>query len=112
MPRFVPRYRTFTVGSNGHFRPVCHAHLSHMSESTSNPEPLSHTPMWTLDELCAKVHATRRMVHHWRQAGNAPKAYKVGKHLLFDEADVRAWLEARQTTMPTDVERRADETGW
>lgn len=69
-----------------------------MSEHIETPEPLAHTPLWTLDELCAKLHTSPRTVHGWRRAGTAPKAYKVGKHLMFDEADIRAWLEARQTT--------------
>lgn len=35
-------------------------------------------------------------------AGRA--AYKIGRHLMFDEADVRAWLEARWTTSANDDE--------
>lgn len=40
---------------------VVRAHLTGMSERIESP--LDRTPLWTLDELCAKVHATRRMVH-------------------------------------------------
>ncbi|MCP2286568.1 transcriptional regulator, AlpA family [Promicromonospora umidemergens] len=50
--------------------------------------------MWTLDELCAFVRTTPATVYTWRKHGRAPKAYKIGRHLLFAEADVRAWLKA------------------
>ncbi|WP_448071120.1 helix-turn-helix transcriptional regulator [Georgenia yuyongxinii] len=84
-----------------------------MSEHAETPEPLARTPLWTLEELCAKLHTSPRTVHGWRRAGTAPKAYKVGKHLMFDEADIRAWLEARQTTGTTaDRAAHDGQTGW
>ena len=83
-----------------------------MSTQQPVPEPVTHTPMWTLDEVCQKLHATPRMVHAWRRTGTAPKAYKIGNHLMFEEADVRAWLDARASIAAGDVERRADESGW
>lgn len=90
-----------------------HAHLRGMSEQLDTPEPLAHTPLWTLEELCAKLHTSPRTVHGWRRAGTAPNAYKIGKHLMFEEADIRSWLEARQTTSTTtDITARDDETGW
>ncbi|MFD1507113.1 helix-turn-helix transcriptional regulator [Georgenia yuyongxinii] len=84
-----------------------------MSEHIDSPEPLTCTPLWTLDELCAKLHTSPRTVHGWRRTGTAPKAYKVGKHLMFEEAEIRAWLEARQTASTTaDLAGREAETGW
>lgn len=78
---------------------------------TRNEPPLTHTPMWTLDELCEKVHVSRETVHTWRKRGTAPKAYVIGRHLLFEESDVRAWLEAR--TAPVDGEPGAGSgSGW
>ncbi len=68
-------------------------HLADMV--TRNEPPLTHTPMWTLDELCEKVHVSRETVHTWRKRGTAPKAYVIGRHLLFEESDVREWLDAR-----------------
>ncbi|MPV38669.1 helix-turn-helix transcriptional regulator [Georgenia subflava] len=47
------------------------------------------------------MHTSTRTVHAWRRAGTAPRAYKIGKHLMFEEADIRAWLEARQTASTT-----------
>ncbi|TRW44124.1 helix-turn-helix transcriptional regulator [Georgenia yuyongxinii] len=75
---------------------VAGAHLTGMSEKKE--PPLDRTPMWTLDELCAKLHTTPATVHTWRKRGTAPKAYRIGRHLLFEEADIRAWLKSRATT--------------
>ncbi|WP_240644047.1 helix-turn-helix transcriptional regulator [Antribacter gilvus] len=95
--------------TSGRGRVVCHAHLTFMDHHTENSENLSRTPLWTLDELCTKLRATPRTVHGWRRRGTAPAAYKIGRHLMFDEADVRAWLEARRTTSAVDDD--ADGTG-
>ena len=73
--------------------PVVTAHLEFMV--ARDEPPLTHTPMWTLDELCEKVHVSRATVHTWRKRGTAPKAYVIGRHLMFEESDVRAWLDAR-----------------
>ncbi|MFD1507094.1 helix-turn-helix domain-containing protein [Georgenia yuyongxinii] len=67
--------------------------------------------MWTLDELCAKLHTTPATVHTWRKRGTGPKAYRIGRHLLFEEADVRAWLEARATTADHNS-RSGNRSGW
>ncbi|MHB1064039.1 MAG: helix-turn-helix transcriptional regulator [Georgenia sp.] len=61
-----------------------------MNEHTNTP--LDRTPMWTLDELCAKVHTTPATVHTWRTRGTAPRAYRIGRHLYFEDSEVRTWL--------------------
>lgn len=102
---------------SGHGRSVCHAHLTPMDDHAENDENLSRTPLWTLNELCTKLRVTPRTVHGWRRRGTAPAGYRVGRHLMFDEADVRAWLEARRTTSATDDETDEhtgtdDGSGW
>lgn len=73
--------------------------------------PLDHTPLWTLDELCEKLHTTRVAVHSWRKRGTAPRAYLIGRHLMFDETDVRAWLEERARAADQRPDDSVD-TGW
>jgi excisionase family DNA binding protein len=36
-----------------------------------------------------------RTLYVWRGAGNGPRAYRVGKHVLYRRRDVEAWLEER-----------------
>ncbi len=65
---------------------------------------LERTPMWTLDELCALVRTTPATVHTWRKRGTGPRAYKVGRHLLFAEADVAEWLAACASAAESDID--------
>ena len=87
---------------------VLDAHLTGMSEPLE--PPLDRTPLWTMDDLCRLLHTTPATVHTWRKRGTAPRAYRIGRHLLFAEADVKVWLEEHEATK---VDERADsETGW
>lgn len=33
-------------------------------------------------------------VYQWRRKGTGPRGFRVGRHLRFDPADVRAWVES------------------
>lgn len=90
--------------------PVMLAHLSYMSEHTE--PPLSRTPLWSLEDLCTKLHTTPATVHTWRKRGTAPKAYRIGRHLMFEEADVRAWLADRAAVAARERGDAGSQTGW
>jgi hypothetical protein len=34
-------------------------------------------------------------LHQWRYLGTGPKAYKVGRWLKYDPADIVAWLQSQ-----------------
>ncbi|MBA2626076.1 MAG: helix-turn-helix domain-containing protein [Acidimicrobiia bacterium] len=34
-----------------------------------------------------------RSIYAWRSRGEGPRAYRVGRRVLFKKADVDAWLE-------------------
>ncbi|MCX4829655.1 helix-turn-helix domain-containing protein [Streptomyces sp. NBC_01016] len=34
-------------------------------------------------------------VYQWRRKRTGPKGFRVGRHLRFDPADVRAWVESQ-----------------
>jgi hypothetical protein len=71
---------------------VLDAHLAGMSEPLE--PPVDRTPLWTMDDLCRLLHTTPAT---------------VGRHLLFAEADVKAWLAEHEATK---VDERGDsETG-
>ncbi|MFI9486983.1 helix-turn-helix transcriptional regulator [Promicromonospora sp. NPDC052451] len=76
---------------------------------------LDHTPMWTVEELCEKLHASPETVRSWRKNGTGPRAYKIGRHVLFEEADVRAWIKAHEIRGGSASRRHGDAqhgTGW
>ncbi|GAB3088521.1 hypothetical protein GCM10027054_10510 [Isoptericola nanjingensis] len=101
MPRLVPREVRGPEGASEDDPAVRYtgSHLRGM-EANDPGTNVSHTPMWTLDELCEKLHTTPRVVHAWRRRGTAPKAYKVGRHLLFDENDIATWLSDHASERP------------
>ena len=47
---------------------------------------------WLSDLLGIPV----RTIYAWRQRGEGPPAYRVGKHLRWRRGDVEAWLEERR----------------
>lgn len=63
-----------------------------------------------MDDLCRKLHTTPATAHTWRKRRTAPKAYRIGRHLLFAEADVAAWLGEHEATKVG--ERDDAQTGW
>lgn len=42
----------------------------------------------TYDERAARVGT----LYQWRYTGGGPKAYRLGKHLRYRQADVESWL--------------------
>ncbi|MDQ0934404.1 MULTISPECIES: helix-turn-helix domain-containing protein [Streptomyces] len=35
-------------------------------------------------------------VYQWRRKRTGPRGFRVGRHLRFDPADVRAWVDSRR----------------
>jgi predicted DNA-binding transcriptional regulator AlpA len=118
MTRFMTQFERqgATVSANG-YAPLLTptAHLRYMTDPRSKPE--DRTPMWTLDELCAFLRTTPATVYTWRKHGQGPRAYKIGRHLLFADADVRAWLKSRVADPErggngAEPEHRSTGSGW
>lgn len=49
----------------------------------------------TTEEVAAYFRTVPATVRHWRYAGTGPKALKVGKRVLYREADVMTWALAK-----------------
>ena len=41
-----------------------------------------------------------RTLYVWRGAGSGPRAYRVGKRVLYRRRDVEAWLKERRVPAP------------
>ncbi|WP_415296892.1 helix-turn-helix transcriptional regulator [Cellulosimicrobium sp. SJTW-1] len=112
-PRVSPRERHLRVPADGLVHLTTTVVVAHLPRMAKQTDPVvTHTPMWTLDELCAKVHVSRETVHTWRKRGTAPKAYRIGRHLMFEESDVRAWLDARTAADEPASAESAHSSGW
>ncbi|MEV0570583.1 helix-turn-helix domain-containing protein [Dactylosporangium sp. NPDC050588] len=51
-----------------------------------------HEATWTVDEVAAYLRVPVETLYTWRKRHYGPPAAKIGKHLRYDPADVRAWF--------------------
>ncbi len=49
--------------------------------------------LWSVQDVSRFLQVPVATLHQWRYLGTGPKAYRVGKHLRYDPADVKAWLD-------------------
>jgi excisionase family DNA binding protein len=70
----------------------------------------------TVKELAEYMNVPVRTVRFWRENGDGPPAFRVGKRLYFRAHDVAAWLDEQAasnvmggvTPEPDDIERLGD----
>jgi DNA-binding transcriptional MerR regulator len=61
----------------------------------------------TTAEVAGHCRAAPETVRYWRHIGTGPKHFKVGRRVLYDPADVEAWIdEPRTRSGPTSVDLR------
>ncbi len=48
--------------------------------------------LWTVEDTSAFLGVPVATLYQWRHHRTGPPAYKVGRHLRYDPAEVRAWL--------------------
>jgi excisionase family DNA binding protein len=49
-------------------------------------------PCWTVAEVAAYLRVPVETLYAWRKRRYGPPAARVGRHLRYDPADVRAWV--------------------
>lgn len=55
-------------------------------------------PLWTVEEVSAYLGVPVATLYQWRHRRIGPRASRVGRHLRYDPADIRAWLVERQAS--------------
>jgi excisionase family DNA binding protein len=50
---------------------------------------------WTVTEVAAYLRVPPDTLYTWRKRRYGPPAARVGRHLRYDPADVRAWLKSQ-----------------
>lgn len=65
-----------------------------MSTQPSADAPLVHGRLWTVDETAAYLGVPIATMYRWRHHGSGPRAYRVGRYLRYDPAEVQRWLRA------------------
>lgn len=48
------------------------------------------------EEVADICRTTAETVRYWRHVGKGPKSFKLGRRVLYAEADVLAWIEAEK----------------
>lgn len=51
--------------------------------------------LMSADELSDYLRIPVATLYQWRHKGTGPPAFRVGRHLRYEPADVRAWLDAQ-----------------
>jgi excisionase family DNA binding protein len=73
-----------------------------LAERSDALRPRFESEYMTTDELAAYIRTPAETVRYWRHMGAGPKAFKLGRRVLYDRADVQEWLaEARRTRSTT-----------
>jgi len=52
--------------------------------------------LYDLAWLSGYIGIPERSIYNWRQRGEGPPAYRIGKHLRYRRSDVEAWLDGRR----------------
>lgn len=63
-----------------------------MSGTVAKPPELGDR-LWTVGQVSDYLGVPVATLYVWRHRGTGPKAYRVGRHLRYDPADVRRWLD-------------------
>ena len=53
------------------------------------------TALWSIEEVSAFLRVPVGTLYQWRYRRTGPRAFKVGRHLRYDPADVRSWLSGQ-----------------
>ncbi len=53
--------------------------------------------LWTIEEVSEFLGVPVATLYQWRYRRTGPRAARVGRHLRYDPADVRAWFKNRTT---------------
>ncbi|MFC3689955.1 helix-turn-helix transcriptional regulator [Aquipuribacter hungaricus] len=71
-----------------------------MAESNAATRPTAGprtevAPLWRIRDVATYLGVPVATLYQWRHTGTGPKAYRLGKHLRYRQADVESWLADR-----------------
>ncbi|MCO7221708.1 AlpA family transcriptional regulator [Klenkia sp. PcliD-1-E] len=55
-----------------------------------------HSRLLTTDDVAARFRTSPATVRYWRHAGVGPAGVKVGRRVLYEEAECDRWWEAKR----------------
>jgi excisionase family DNA binding protein len=57
----------------------------------------------TTEEVGQALRTPTETVRYWRHVGKGPASFKIGRRVLYDEADVQAWIESERAAQAGDA---------
>ena len=57
------------------------------------PFPRQPESLWSVEDVSAYLGVPIGTLYQWRTRRQGPPAYRVGRHLRYDPAKVRQWLD-------------------
>lgn len=68
-----------------------------MNKNADVPFHLRHEEeLLTLDEVAATLQTSPNTVRWWRQMGNGPEFFKIGRRLFTTVGELRRWIRAQR----------------
>jgi len=58
--------------------------------------------LWSIDQVAAYLKVPVQTLRTWRKHRTGPRAARIGKHLRYDPAHVRAWVAQRSAEASDD----------
>jgi len=52
--------------------------------------------LWSVRDVAEYLGISVQTLYKWRQAGNGPVGYRLGKHLRYEPSAVREWVRGSQ----------------
>lgn len=73
--------------------------MSNRGKVTQLPERAPATTaddgLWSVDQVSAYLRVPVQTLYYWRKKRQGPPASRIGRHLRYDPAQVRAWVNNR-----------------
>lgn len=60
--------------------------------SSAMTTPSTAAPLWSVKEVSEYLGIPVQTLYQWRYLGLGPRAYRCGRHLRYDPAEVARWL--------------------
>jgi predicted DNA-binding transcriptional regulator AlpA len=58
--------------------------------------PIATARLWTALDVAGYLGVPLATLYQWRYLGTGPSAYRVGRHLRYEPAAVKAWLDQHE----------------
>ncbi len=66
-----------------------------MDQARTTPDTRTHTQLLTLTEAAAVLRTPVATLRYWRHLGTGPDSFRLGRRVMYRQADVDRWVAAR-----------------